>query len=478
MTDETIFIIGGGIAGLYCANILVERGFNVSVFEKQSKFGGRIKTVYDKKNPNSVCYESGPWRVHPSHKKFLSLIEKLGLHVIPTYHKVHYKKFPKERKRNMSNNNLSVKEMSLTLFQADCVEGELLQDVNLKMQKTGYDMLLQEPYQSNFKIIESEPDYFVVKEGLTKVIEKLLENLTKNDTKRVKLCTNHFVQDICYDKSSKLYNIKFTKRIQNQYIPFEKTARTIILGVPPSDLNKIPSLTLHPNINTVDSLPLLHTLAFSKNIPKNFGKYICNSPISQIIHSCYENNWFQISYTSGRLAMLFHNLIISSKKTWDNFIKKEFYKYFPSSIKIDKIVPHFWRHAVHYYHPNFGKTKSELSHRNIYPHPTKYQNLYIIGESISNEQAWIEGALDSVDHFIKIFRPSSTKKRKPRIKKPKEFVIYDGRILDVSKWKYVHPGSRQVIENHLGEDITNLWNQYHPYTASKYIVALEKRMNE
>jgi monoamine oxidase len=119
MTDETIFIIGGGIAGLYCANILVERGFNVSVFEKQSKFGGRIKTVYDKKNPNSVCYESGPWRVHPSHKKFLSLIEKLGLHVIPTYHKVHYKKFPKERKRNMSNNNLSVKEMSLTLFQAD-----------------------------------------------------------------------------------------------------------------------------------------------------------------------------------------------------------------------------------------------------------------------------------------------------------------------------------------------------------------------
>lgn len=466
---STIYIIGGGIAGLYCANLLVDRGFTVCLYEKQSEFGGRIKTIYEKKSGNTVAYESGPWRIHPSHSLFLNLIKLLELQVIPTYHSIQYKDFPKKKqKKSDKKDDTSTEDMSLTMFQQQCLETKL-QDVNLNMQKTGYDMLFQEPYEKNSKTIEIEPNYYVVKEGLSKVVERLVHRLEK---KNVKLYTNHFVQNIEYDDKNKNYTINFTIRKKNKYIPHCVKAKTCVLGIPPCDLEKITSLTLQPNINTVGSLPLLHTLAYSKNITKDFGKYICNSPISQVIHSCYNNNWFQISYTAGRLSMLFHNLIISSKKQWEKFIRKEFYQYFPSSVTIDKIVPHFWRHAVHYYHPNFKKSKAELSHRNIYPHPSKYKNLYIIGESISTNQAWIEGALESVQHFIKIF---PDQKQQKKSEKPKEYVIYDGRVLNVSKWKYVHPGSRQVIENHMGEDITDLWNQYHPFTASKYFVALEHR---
>jgi cytochrome b involved in lipid metabolism len=465
-SKSTVHIIGGGIGGLYCANLLTEKGLSVCLYEKQSEFGGRIKTIYEKK---TVAYESGPWRIHPSHNLLLKLVKSLDLEVIPTYHRIHYKNFPKEKQKKSNKKDLSMKDMSLTTFQEQCLETEL-QEVNLNMQKTGYDMIFQEPYEKNSKTIEIEPNFYVVKEGLSKVVERLVNCLEKK--KNVKLYTNHFVQNIEYDEKDENYTIYFTIRKKNKYIPHYVKAKTCVLGIPPSDLEKLTSLTLQPNINTVGSLPLLHTLAYSKNIAKNFGKYICNSPISQIIHSCYGNNWFQISYTSGRLAMFFHNLIISSKKRWEEYIRKEFYQYFPSKVTVDKIVSHFWRHAVHYYHPNFQKSKVELSHRNIYPHPSKYKNLYIIGESISRKQAWIEGALESVEYFIKIFPDENVRKK---VKKPKEYVIYDGRILNVSKWKYVHPGSRQVIENHMGEDITDLWNQYHPFTASKYFVALEHR---
>ena len=40
-------------------------------------------------------------------------------------------------------------------------------------------------------------------------------------------------------------------------------------------------------------------------------------------------------------------------------------------------------------------------------------------------------------------------------------------------WKHVHPGSQEAIENHLYEDITELWNSIHPEYATKYLLALE-----
>ena len=93
----------------------------------------------------------------------------------------------------------------------------------------------------------------------------------------------------------------------------------------------------------------------------------------------------------------------------------------------------------------------------------------MVGESISTVQGWIEGALQTVD--ILLDREFSMTKKKL----PKEYVIYDHRIINVEKWKTVHPGSQIVIENHMFEDITKLWNQYHPFSASKYFVALEHR---
>ena len=80
-----ISIIGGGISGLYAAKKLAEQGHNVHLYEKQSKFGGRFKTIYENGN---VSYESGPWRIHPTHTRFLQLVKDLHLTLLPTHHKI------------------------------------------------------------------------------------------------------------------------------------------------------------------------------------------------------------------------------------------------------------------------------------------------------------------------------------------------------------------------------------------------------
>mgnify|MGYP003332434152 CR=1 FL=1 len=459
-----VTIIGGGISGLYACLELATHGYTVDVYEQHATFGGRIKTKYDKTHKH-VLYETGPWRIHPSHHRVLKLIQRMNLKVETVSLQPHWKNFPKKQPQIRNVPNMS--ELSLTVYQ-DLCRKQSLDAVNTDMQKTGYDMILQEAYRPRHPFIENDEKYFVVQDGFTSLVEAIVHKL--ESMPNVHLYSNHRITEILRKKS--MYEIKLEKRTgHNDYESKKTNASCIFLALPPTDLEKLTSLSLHPNISSVGSFPLLHTYARSSKMGKEFGKYICNSPISQIISTCFQNNWFQISYTGGRLAMMFHNLYLSSKKKWNHYIRHEFYKYFPKSISIEEIQPHFWRHAIHYWHPNFKTTASKLSVKNIQPHPQKYPNLYIIGESISTIQGWIEGALETTDIALSLLK----QKNQPLLKFPKEYVIYDKRVLDVEEWKMVHPGSREAIENHMGEDITNLWNEFHPHSASKYLLSLEVR---
>ena len=114
--------------------------------------------------------------------------------------------------------------------------------------------------------------------------------------------------------------------------------------------------------------------------------------------------------------------------------------------------------AVHYWNPNIKTTEREMMYRSIYPHPSKYPNLFWIGECISRKQGWIDGALETSLYCYDLLEK---KKREIKTRKEiKEFVIYNGRKINISKWKYQHPGGIQTIENHIGEDITDLWNSF------------------
>lgn len=71
----TYGIIGGGISGLYLAYRLLQRGYNVTLFEKEKRIGGRLYTV--KKDGSYL--DLGGGRFSENHVSFMKLVHELGL---------------------------------------------------------------------------------------------------------------------------------------------------------------------------------------------------------------------------------------------------------------------------------------------------------------------------------------------------------------------------------------------------------------
>jgi monoamine oxidase len=98
--QQHVAIIGAGVAGLACADALVKAGLRVSLFEASNRVGGRCwtvrsgdvvgDTITDKHGSPQTCHwpageqlDAGAWRVLPSHRRVLALIERLGLRTAP-----------------------------------------------------------------------------------------------------------------------------------------------------------------------------------------------------------------------------------------------------------------------------------------------------------------------------------------------------------------------------------------------------------
>lgn len=463
MLENEVHIIGGGISGLYLALLLSShKHLKIHVYEKQSHFGGRIRTEYDKEG--RVLFETGPWRIHPSHKNMLLLIQKLQLkkqEIRQTIQNQFSNTNKKEKKIELNN--------TVTEYQRDCFE-ESIDFANQKMLESGYDMLLQRANGTraySYQTYEDTDRFFVLEDGFSSIIKGIVSILEK--CPNVFLYCNFHVTDVSFEKS--IYTMHVNIRKENEFHPKRIKAKCLVIATPPSVIRMWKSLTLFPNTSMVSSLPLIHVYGKLKKDEKwnmEHRKEVVNSPISQIIASTFGNQWCQISYASGRFAMMLQNLLIRGKDVFHKYILSEFQRYRKSTIT--EVKPFFWRNAVHYWNPNLPSVETNMMKRCIQPHRRKYPHLYWIGEAISTKQGWMEGAIETSNHVYKLLKKRD---KTLKTKMPKEYVIYDGRILNVEKWKHVHPGSQEAIENHLYQDITHLWNTYHPQEAAKYMVLLE-----
>lgn len=76
-TPPSVAVVGGGIAGLYCARKLVDSGCTVSLFEMLDRVGGRIESKTDFEG---FTAEFGPMRFEPKLQPLFSqLCEDLGV---------------------------------------------------------------------------------------------------------------------------------------------------------------------------------------------------------------------------------------------------------------------------------------------------------------------------------------------------------------------------------------------------------------
>ena len=135
-------------------------------------------------------------------------------------------------------------------------------------------------------------------------------------------------------------------------------------------------------------------------------------------------------------------------------MKKLLEKY--TNFDLKEIRSYHWTYGYHMWLsvPQFDIQKAVAY--SIEPHPGILPNFYWAGECFSSYQGWSEGALETADMVLTCWNRQNhvvpLYKKIPE--KYDEIMLFDDRILNVKKWKEVHPGSKALIVKHLGEDIS------------------------
>ena len=74
---KEIIVIGGGISGLYSAKKLTNKGYKVSLYEKNNRLGGNIRTQYEEE----AKLEQGAGRFNINHTRLLELLKEYNLNI-------------------------------------------------------------------------------------------------------------------------------------------------------------------------------------------------------------------------------------------------------------------------------------------------------------------------------------------------------------------------------------------------------------
>ena len=79
--SREVLVIGAGLAGLNCAKILKEKGFQVKILEASSRAGGRMATDF----VDGFTLDHGFQVINPAYPELISnhLVEKLDLILLP-----------------------------------------------------------------------------------------------------------------------------------------------------------------------------------------------------------------------------------------------------------------------------------------------------------------------------------------------------------------------------------------------------------
>lgn len=403
-----IIIIGGGIGGLYCFYELEKKYKNlkISLFEKNNYFGGRFLTKKKNIKNKKIQYEMGSGRLNKHHKIFLKLIKELNLEkdliktsgfndIYPTNDYDLNKKFKKKtsfdyifkvlskasKENSKDLRKISFKEYAETILKKD--------EIKFLFDFSGYYGQL---YKGNcydviklFKYgIRNDIDYFVLKNGFSSVIQKLI--------KKIKSKNLYLNQELL--KIRKFYNTFLLNINGNIY-----QTKHLILALPKPALLKLDYLfNYHKDLNSIICKELCRIYAIFPEVWfKDLNKLTTNSKLRFIIPIDKKNGLIMISYTDSKYALYWKKFLNKSSKKLNKEIMNELKKIF--TIKIKSPIYNsicYWNCGVAYWKPKFNSDKISRKILKL----NKNDNLYIVGENYSKNQSWAEGALETVNELL------------------------------------------------------------------------------
>ena len=411
-----IIIIGGGISGLNAFHKLQQQqpDKKIVLLEKNSYYGGRIFTVKDKINGEEYTFPAGAARFNKNHERVIKLLKEFKL-----------LDFRKDRPFSSYIDFIDTKKQFSMKFKNK--NGYEYIDKVLKMSKpVGIEDLKKITFQElTYKILpEDEAEFIMYASGYTgqlknmnaydavnlfstgirtdlpywsgkydTLVEKMVSHVKKNGGK---LLLNSNVEKV--EENKDRYEIYFnTKKV---------IAKKIIFCLPQPALLNISYLKpIHCLLKeSITCKPLCRTYAIFKKEDIWFkdihNKVVSNNQLRYIIPMDYERGVIMISYTDDVYTNYWKKMQDNQSK-----LKTEIIKLVKETFRLninapEKVYVCNWDCGVGYWNRNVDSEKMAAFILNPIP------NIYICGENYSNNQSWVEGALETSDKCIKLISSS------------------------------------------------------------------------
>ena len=508
-----IVVVGGGVGGLYTAFALSRSQDvrSVHVLEARGSIGGRIRTKYAPSG--APLYEEGAWRISNEHTRMMRLCADLGLEMLevdsegpgsfrkwldPGACEVPASPAPEAACPSGALSSWDAAAERLGVRGAD-LEGARSGYAGMGIMASGSDAYGVETAE---KATRASARYYVPRGGMSKICERLREEFERRPRCRVHLKTR--VVDVRLSDSD-CYMVLCEERVgDNTFSGKTFRADAVVAAAPPSHVAKWESVRLHlaPILAALESVPLLKV--FSEAAPA-FAKATglagrpfhvkANTLGQQIISNTYPGtSLVQLAYCAGQRAEALEHLRLCGDvmgplaREISGLVSSDAQEMLERAIVSEAHTVHFWSEAVHVWKPSYNLDVAVKSPQAcLMPH-VALPRFFLCGEAFSTIQGWGEGALQTAELVateaarIAEFMAregSFPSLRIPRAlfpgpRDPKATMVYDRRLLDLSAWAKVHPGSEGAIKAHLGEDITELWDALmHPRYALGIVFAMQ-----
>ena len=406
-------IVGGGISGLYNYKKLLEinKNYKIKLLEKNEYFGGRIHQHEEYFLDHNYSFPCGAARFNINHKLVIKLMKEFGLldmrsskGQIPKIEFIdskkqfsnHYKNkngfeiIDKILKHASSTDSYVLKHYSFQEYAEKYISNV---DFEFIINSCGYsgqlkNMNMYDAYRLFSEGIRDDVKFFLGKFQL--LINAMLKYLKENKANMSLRCE---VNNIYFNKKKDAYRLIYNK---SNVLYTQK----VVFCLPKEGLLKINALKpIHCILNeSITTKPLCRIYAiFDKSstwLKTIKNKITTNNQLRFIIPIDPDNGLIMISYTDD-----IHTEYWYKKKNSQRIMKKTIVKLIYETFKINvnepqKVITCFWKSGVAYWNKNINSDK--ISEFLINP----FSNIYICGENYSQNQSWVEGALETCNNFL------------------------------------------------------------------------------
>lgn len=435
--EKNLVIIGGGICGLYTLYKIIKNNKNkkelyISLYEKNNYFGGRIYTTFYKK----FKFETGASRLcKEKHLLFYKLICDL---------------FTKDEvKKYLSLGGAEIKFIPNSanyLDKKDLLKKSPYYFINKVLKKSdvfSYKTLIKYTFikfVKKFKLLNKEEIkylndsfgysgeingmnaynaihmfktdlnkkyyYYSLKCGLSELIKRIIKYIIKNTNKtggnsKIEIINNCEVKDIIKNKNS---NYTCIINDLNKKSTYNVETKKVVCAIQKSALLKYPILkAIKKELNSVEAKALCRIYMVFKVGSngvwfENYDKITTNNQNRYMIPLDKKRGSIMISYTDSDYATYLNqyyekygikkleHFILSN---WENVLK----------IKIPEPI----YTKVCYWNEGIAMWKAGVNSKMVSKKilkPFSKEEVYIVGENYSLNQAWIEGGLQTVEKII------------------------------------------------------------------------------